>query len=470
MNTITVRILVFLLSLFILITVFSQISIQFEDKYATETAMLYSSAEKVSFQGVYIRNESVIKRKGPSGVLSYPNPDGSKIANGSVVAYVYSSENDIYVNHRIEQLKEDVKLLESAQNPGTTEVAEPSFISSLIDEEYQTVASLIAENDLNALSNERKQLQTLMDIYHIIIDEETDFNDAIADLNSQISVLEAQRKEPINVITAESTGYFISHIDGYESDISLDDISGLTADRIKAIINDPNKDKSGNAVGKMVDGYEWKMAGIVDPKSADFKVGSSITVKFASTPDTVTAVIEDMIGTDDPDESVIILSCDELTFNLVQRRVERVELIINDYEGIRVPRNAIRFDRNNEKGVYILLGQRIAFKKIEPIYECDEYILSQITSDSSYVSVYDDIITQGEVSADLYIEETTAAPEEEELPGSETLLSTKVTESSQETEQSGQDGQTEQEGQESHEEHYDRKNDDDDDYMLWDDE
>ena len=412
MNTITVRILVFFLSLFILITVFSQISMQFKDNYVTETAVLYSSAEKISFQGVYIRNESVI-RGGSSGILSYPNAVGSKIANGSVVAYVYKNENDIYVNHRIEQLKEEVELLESAQNPGTTAVAQPEFISSLIDEEYQTIAFLIAENDLESLAKERKQLQTLMDIYRIIINEEVNFNSAIDSLNSQISELERQRREPIDIITSDSTGYFISHTDGYEGRLSLDNIDSLTVDKIKEIISSPNIESSSTSVGKMVDGYEWKMAGIIDPKAADFKIGSSIKVKFASTPDTVTAVIEDLIGSDDPDESVIILSCDELTYNLVQRRVERVELILNDHDGIKVPRSAIRFDKNNEKGVYILLGQRIAFKKINPIYECEEYILSQITSDTSYVSVYDDIITEGEISADLYVEETTTMPDEE---------------------------------------------------------
>ena len=415
MNTITVRILVFFLSLFILITVFSQISMQFEDKYVTETATLYSSAEKISFQGVYIRNESVI-RGDSSGVLSYPNADGSKIANGSVVAYVYRSENDIYVNHRIEQLREEVELLESAQNPGTTSVADPASISSLIDEEYQTIAFLIAKNDLEALEKERRKLQTLMDIYRIIIDEESNFNAAIDELNAQIALLEGQIRDPISVITADSTGYFISHTDGYEGSLSLDNLDSITVDKIKEIISNPNKESFGSTVGKMVDGYEWKMAGIIDPRTADFKVGNSITVKFASTPDTVTAVIEDIISSDDPGESVIIISCDKLTYNLVQRRVERVELILNDYEGIKVPRSAIRFDRNNEKGVYILLGQRIAFKKIDPIYECDEYILSQITSDSSYVSIYDDIIIEGEISSDLYIEETTSVPEEDELP------------------------------------------------------
>ena len=152
------------------------------------------------------------------------------------------------------------------------------------------------------------------------------------------------------------------------------------------------------------------MVGIVNTEQTPLPIGSDVTVKFASTPNTVTAVIEDIVESDNPEESMIILSCDELTYNLVQRRVERVEIILNDYEGIKV----IIFNKDNEKGVYILLGQRIAFKKIEPIYECDEYILSRITSDDDFISVYDDIICEGEISADLYVEETTAAESEQE--------------------------------------------------------
>ncbi|MBQ5317671.1 MAG: hypothetical protein J6K17_01070 [Oscillospiraceae bacterium] len=420
MNTITVRILVFFLSLFILVTVSSQIILQTKEDYVTETAVIYSSAEKVTFQGVYIRNETVINSN-INGVLSYSCADGGKIANGSVIAYVYESESDIFINQRIKKLKEDVELLKSAQNPGTTEVTTPAIISPLIDQQYQTVAFLIAENDLTSLAEERKKLQTLMGIYQIVINEETDFNDAIDDINAEIKELERHKKEPKNTITADSTGYFISYIDGYENVLSPDKINNLSVDDIKKIISNSNLDTSDNTVGKMVDGYEWKMVGIVNTEQMPIYTGNNVTVKFASTPDTVTAVIEDIIESDNPEESIIVLGCDELTYNLVQRRVERVELILNDYEGIKVPRKAIRFNKNNDKGVYILLGQRIAFKKIEPIYECDEYILSKITSDTEYVSVYDDIICEGEISADLYIEETTSMESNDESEPNETM-------------------------------------------------
>ena len=54
MNTITVRILMFFLSVFVLVTVFSQLFLQTKKDYVTETAVIYSSAEKVTFQGVYV--------------------------------------------------------------------------------------------------------------------------------------------------------------------------------------------------------------------------------------------------------------------------------------------------------------------------------------------------------------------------------------------------------------------------------
>lgn len=425
MNTITVRILMFFLSVFILVTVFSQLFLQTRNAYVTETAVIYSSAEKITFQGVYIRNESVIEHN-VNGVLSYPCSDGSKIANGSIVAYVYENENDIFVNHRIEKLKEEVELLESAQNPGTTEVTTPAFISKLIDQQYQTIAVLIAENDLQTLAEERKKLQTLMGIYQIVINEEIDFNDAIDNINTEIRELEQRQKEPIDIITADSTGYFISNIDGYESKLSPETIDTLTVDQIKDIISNSTKDSGKNAVGKMVDGYEWKMVGIVDAEQTHFKIGSNVTVKFASTPDTVTAVIEDIIESDNPKESIIILNCDKLTYSLVQRRVERVEIILNDHEGIKVPRKAIRFNKDNDKGVYVVLGQRIMFKKIDPIFECDEYILSKITSDSDYISMYDDIICEGEISDDLYIEETTNSETEPDMD--ETIHESMITE------------------------------------------
>lgn len=420
MDTITAKILVFLLSVFVLIIVAHQVTLLFDDSYETETATLYSSAEKVSFKGIYVRNETVVKSS-TNGVLSYPELDGNKIAKDSVVAYVYKSAEDIYINQRIEALNQEVELLEKEQNPGTTAVVRPEFISALIEEKYQTITSLIARNDLSQLAEERKNFQSLLGIYQIIIGEETDYSDRIDRLNKEIEELEKKKSQPIDVITVPDSGYFISYADGYENVLSPDKLSGITVDKVKEIIENDGYDStkvSKNAVGKIVNGYEWKLIGLINENDAFFRTGQDVTVKLSSTPDTVNAVIEDIIESEDSNESIIVLSCEKLNYNLVQCRTERVELILNDYSGIKVPREAIRFNKNNEKGVYILQGQKIAFKKLDVIYECDDYLLSKINSDTGYISVYDDIITSGEIPAEIIEQasETTAAEEETTAP------------------------------------------------------
>ena len=415
MDTITGIVLVLILSVFMLVTVFHQFVQIFEDDYTTETATVYSSAEKVTFNGVYIRNETVVSG-GKSGVLSYPSSDGSKVAKDSVVAYVYKSANDIYINQQIESLKNEVEILKKEQSPGTTVVAQPEFISSLIDEKYRTITTLTARNDLSSLRSESDDFQMLTGIYQIVIGEETDYNDRIEQLEKQIKLLEAKQNNPIDIITVPNSGYFISYVDGYEDILSTDKLSSITADDIKEVIKNDGYNAakvSKKAVGKIVDDYEWDLVGIVNPKDASFNPGKEVKVKLSSTPDLLTAKIADVIETDDPEECVIVLSCEKLNFNLVQYRTERVEIILDDFNGIKVPREAVRFNKNNEKGVYVLLGQRIAFKKVDVIYECDEYLLSAITSDTSYISVYEDIILSGEIPAEVMEQVTTASTEEQ---------------------------------------------------------
>lgn len=415
MDTITGKVLVLILSIFMLVTVFHQFVQVFEDDYMTETATVYSSAEKVTFNGVYVRNETIVSG-GKNGVLSYPSSDGSKVAKDSVVAYVYRSANDIYINQQIESLKNEVEILKKEQSPGTTVVAQPEFISSLIDEKYRTITTLAARNDLSSLRSESDDFQMLTGIYQIVIGEETDYNDRIEQLEKQIKLLEAKQNNPIDIITVPNSGYFISYVDGYEDILSTDKLSSITADDIKEVIKNDGYNAakvSKKAVGKIVDDYEWDLVGIVNPKDASFNPGKEVKVKLSSTPDLLTAKITDVIETDDPEECVIVLSCEKLNFNLVQYRTERVEIILDDFNGIKVPREAVRFNKNNEKGVYVLLGQRIAFKKVDVIYECDEYLLSAITSDTSYISVYEDIILSGEIPSEVMEQVTTASTEEQ---------------------------------------------------------
>lgn len=423
MNTVTVRILQFIVAAFVLITVFSQVSLLLKDDYKTETAVSYSSAQVIPFKGVCVRDETVITYNG-SGVVSYPYPDGSKIAKDSVVAYVYNNQDAINVNQHIDSLDSEIKLLENAQSPGTTEVAQQEFIADLISEKYQQITSLNAKNDYEGVMDERNNFLSLLSIYRIVVNDESNYNDRIAELQSDEDLYKSKQVKPKDSITIKDSGYFVSYTDGFENVINLENIDVVSDDVIRHIVSDDNKSiEHGNTkkVGKMISGYKWKMVGFVSKEFSDLQPGNTVSLRFSSTSDKIEAVVDSVEPTEDGQEYKIIISCDKLTYNFVQNRVENIELILNDCEGIKIPRTAIRFNQDNEKGVYILLGQRVAFRKIDTIYENDEYILSRITTDKSYVGMYDDIIVGGISTQNLLMATETETESESEEETDESL-------------------------------------------------
>lgn len=395
MNSNTIKLLAFFLSVFILVTVSSQIYLAFQDKAETQSAISYSTVEEIPIKGVFIRNEEVVRHSG-KGVVQYLYPDGSKIARNAAVADVYASENDIITNRKIEELTQELEELNKAQNKGTTSEAQPEFLSGLIQEKYQDITASVEEKNLENVRAQRSELLTLMNIMQIVINKETDYNDRINSLNGQLSSLTAAKGAPLETVMVEESGYFVSYTDGYEDKLSQEQIEYLTVSQVEEVIQNYKDalNTDSTAIGKMLDSYKWKMACVLNNSAKKLTEGLSAQMNIASLPEPVRITVETIRDTDDPKKSLVILSCDTLNYQLVQHRVEKAEILLNNYEGIRIPRSAIRF-RNGEKGVYIQLGEEILFRKINVIYEGGDYVLSAKDAGDGYLMLYDDIVVEG---------------------------------------------------------------------------
>ena len=103
-----------LLSLFVLLVAIGQVFFAHRNDYSTEVAYSYDREVDVSFDGVYMRDESLIYNSG-SGVLSFENADGTKVGKSSVIARRYRSEGDSVYLREIESLKKQIEVLDSAE-------------------------------------------------------------------------------------------------------------------------------------------------------------------------------------------------------------------------------------------------------------------------------------------------------------------------------------------------------------------
>lgn len=392
--------------LILFLVIFISIFYNFRNKESpTESAIMAEAISSDTFKGVFIRDEEVIKYSG-NGVLSYNVSDGEKLGLNSVIASVYPSDEQISINRQIDELENQLAILEKIQNPGTLESAQPLSLSANIEENFR---NYIYCRDIKDYSTVKSDLETLlieMSTYQIITNEVTDFNQQIEDINNQIEQLNQQSIQPIEVIKAERPAYFASYCDGYEDILTKDNMNQLTIDLIESITDEKCQDNT--VVGKLINDYTWYLAGVVDNSHYDYEVGNTVKLRFEASADSYNAEIVELYDEGNSEQSIIILSCEQFNEELVQHRCETVEIISGEYEGLRVSRDAIRFkdiseesDETSEtvinsKGVYILKGEQIEFKKIDVIYEGSDYILSAIhDDDSSYLSLYDDIMIEG---------------------------------------------------------------------------
>lgn len=375
----------------------------------TESALISEVTASAEFKGVFIRDESPVLYSG-SGVLSYKVSDGGKLGNGSVIAEAYSDGSEITRKRELEQLEKKLAILMKIQNPGTRESAQPSDLSASIEESYRDLMLCRDKQDLKEISALQDTLLIQMSTYQIITNEVNDFTQQIIDLQSEIDTLKKQAKQPIETVTSPESCYFVSYCDGYEDKLNKDVLSSLTVEQLNDIYDRRSDDPK--VVGKLVDGYNWYLAGVVDNTMQEYKIGDYVRIRPESSKDIFTAEVLDIRDEGDQKQSILILACREFSSELVQHRAENIELVRGVYRGLKVPREAIRFVTAEEtkglgemtettevtyKGVYVLKGEQVLFKKIDVIYEGSDYILSSLdhTGDDSYLQLYDDIMIEG---------------------------------------------------------------------------
>lgn len=370
----------------------------------TVSALMAEATVSREFKGVFVRDETPVFYSG-NGVLSYNVSDGGKVGNGSVIAEVYASEDQIALNRKINVLSKELDILEKIQNPGTLESAQPSAISDGIKENYRNLIACRDTENYDKLQTVKNTLVVQMSTYQIITEEVEGFKQQITDIKSELSALKAKMSKPLETIKSDKPAYFISYCDGYEDELSSKTLDKLTPEKIAEIGDAKISDQ--RIVGKLAEGGGWYLAGVVDNTRKEYSIGSRVSLKLESSEENFDAVIYDIHDGDNPAKSVIVLKCSRFSYDLVQHRVENVELIIDDARGLKVPREAIRFadktvkENGKEKtasvkGVYIMKGEQVEFKKIDVVYEGPDYVLSDVHEDDiEYLALYDDIILEG---------------------------------------------------------------------------
>lgn len=410
-NRLTTRFLILLVGALLVTIIGGQIIRYINDRHDTQEAVLCTINEDIAFEGIIIRDETGLDYRG-DGVISYIYPDGSKVSKGDIVAKIFSSEDEAGAEKKLEKLNDEIELLHRAQSPGTTDYVQPESISRKIDEHYKQMIACANSGNYSELAEARNDMLLVLNIYNIISGVTANYDARIAELENQAGYQQALADRVKDNIYADDTGYFVSYCDGYESQLSTAKAGSLTQKDIEKIISEADSVRQtvpSTAIGKLFYDYTCMIVGVID---TDSRVTQDAALKLTldSSDKVYDVKVASVKNADEEGKSVVVLSCESLDEYMVMQRVQSMQLIFDEYSGIMVPRSAIRF-QGEQKGVYVILGENITFKKIDVIYNGDDFVVSSNTAEEDHLLLYDQILLEAVSEEDVQTVSDTGQPE-----------------------------------------------------------
>ena len=359
----------------------------------TVSAEFSTLVDGLDVTGVIIRQEKIITNNS-SGVLHFVAENGERVAKDGVIANLYASADTSVTVSRIETLQQRISSIEEIQGYNDVHSADLGLANNKVNNALNELIRGCAAGDYSNVANKSAELLTTLNRRQMITGEHTDFSAQLESLKGELQSLNDSLPAAIGQITAQTSGYFVSGCDGYETVLSGDDIESITPEFLDGI---KASEVPADAVGKIVSNYDWYIAAKVSINdSLQYKVGDSLTIKTSikSSPELYVTVSAINIS-QSQDDAVIVFTCQQMNSELASMRTGRMTIIKKTYSGLKLPKKTLRVNEG-QTGVYVVSGISLKFVTVNVIYNNDGYIIcEQQTSNEDVLRLYDEVVVKG---------------------------------------------------------------------------
>lgn len=400
MKTLGDRIVTVLLVLFCLVYVAYQVYQYYFSPYASEAVLEFTVSDTIYTEGIAIRDEVIIAQP-EDGTVRLLYDDATKLIAGRTVAELVG---DGYIDYtwQIREIDKEIAMLREAQNTNIGP-SQTNVINAEVRQQLLHLVSLSHTGDFQSLGSTKDNLTELLNKRSISTNKETNFDVRIEQLTAERDSL-ALKMETVRTerIAAPKTGYFAQGMDGYESFNSKTLIDSDASDIRSLISNTESYSSDPMVLGRMVLSQNWYFAAVIqESQLGKFTAGAQINLDFGlAGQGPVRAVVYKVAEGKNGKDGAVIFRCDQLSGQLINLRHSSVRIDFAQYDGLWISSSYIRFDEQNRKGVYILIDNIVRFRTVDPIYEEEGFLLSNIQSaDENAVKKYDQVLVKG---IDLY--------------------------------------------------------------------
>lgn len=366
----------------------------------TQVALNKTVSSTAVTDSFIVRDEYPIEATA-SGTLVPLVEDGKRVASGDNVAVVFTSDAAAKVYNQINSVEKDIAYFQSLQNKVGVQTMD---ITPLDERIYTACEQYVIATDGGKVETYQNYEDSIRDAITsrqlstgIVIDP----SEKLATLNTQLADLKSQ-SVGYSTITAPHPGYYISVADGYESAVDYTAVRTLTTEGVLSVLDTVATVPADTSsyMGKLVDGFNWYLLCVVDYENAvKLSIGKDVYVEFTLTTAEPLKAEVVSIGNTVDGKAAVILKSDLMNTGYAGLRREQIRLTFDSHTGLEIDNKAVR-EVDGIKGVYVLSGNIVEFKKINIDYSDSQYsICSNPDNEKGYLELYDEVIVEG---TDLY--------------------------------------------------------------------
>lgn len=359
------------------------LALGFKPDLVTTTAYAYSVDIGTEASALLVRDEQVISTTGQ--YVDILLDEGEKVSKGGQIALIHASQDSLETRQTIQSLEAEIQQLEYSLSTGTQ-----ATNSSKLDEEVISsmvaIRSLAASGDLSTLEDSALHLRTMVfqrDYSYGNTEAATQIKQLISDKQKQLDSLNASLSQVSQTITSPASGCFSGEVDGFESLITPSMLSSLTMQQLNELLHKEVADPPA-ALGKVVTNNTWYLATLIDQPSVEGLLEGK-TYKISFSDDyygMISMNLERLVM--ENDQTMAIFSTNTNLSDTTLLRQQTVDIIAQQVEGIRIPRQALRVNTEtvtdnegnqsqvNSYGVYTVVGTQAEWQEVKVVYSDDD--------------------------------------------------------------------------------------------------
>lgn len=368
------------------------------DPVKTQTTLQQTVYKTINTDIIAVRDEKYITNEAV-GVMVPLVENGKRVAGGDTVAVVLQNEEAASSYARKKQLESEIAYYEDLSKSTTSQTLDIAGLDKEILKNVDNYINVIDSNNLSALKDAIDKLRDSITHRQAATGTVFDFSARLNELKSELEGINTLGAGNTDII-ADSAGYYVSDIDGYENKLNYAGVVNMTVEDIEAALNCTPEEAPANVMGKLIGNFDWYLLCVLETKdAAELTVGRQITISLPFSPAGEVKAYVYRINESQDGRTPVIFRVNDMNENLATLRKESAKIRIEEYSGYRVDNRAIRMVEG-EKGVYILRGNIVEFRKIKVLYSEEAFsIVEKPESGQNYLKLYDEVVIEG---TDLY--------------------------------------------------------------------